>query len=346
MTAAEGISTGYRFTMESERDELRVPKFRGSEHEDFELWSLRLSSVLESKDLAGVVYDASEVPEDATAEEKAVYQRKLRKARAIIITSLGDKPLRVVQSVEHPKEMVQKLIERYAASTTANKIAVMTSLIHTRYDGVKDMGEYISEMESLFNKLAAMGSSVDSDMQVAILLVSLSSEESLSSTVSAIKTMDVDKATWEYVTGRLIEEVRSQKLAGSAEVMASSTKAAAIRQRKHISDLRCFKCNKKGHIARNCKSKKGSRNVEKDENSGVRAALVRKEACDAAFIVDSGCTQHITNDIQNFTTVCDIKPIRVHLADDRVVEAKKEGTVRINLFPRKKGKRETKLMLS
>lgn len=71
----------------------------------------------------------------------------------------------------------------------------MKSLINTRYDDNKDMGEYISEMESKFNKLVAMGSLIDSDMQAAILFVSLSSEESFSATVFAIKAMEYDKAT-------------------------------------------------------------------------------------------------------------------------------------------------------
>ena len=84
-------------------------------------------------------------------------------------------------------------------------------------------------MESLFNRLDAMGSPLGSGMQVAILLVSLSAEEWLSGTVSAIKTMDADKATWEYVSGRLLEEVRSQKLAENAEAKASSSTAAMAR---------------------------------------------------------------------------------------------------------------------
>lgn len=99
----------------------------------------------------------------------------------------------------------------------------------------------VSEMRSLFNKLAAMGSSLDSDIQVAILLVSLSSEKSFSGPVSAIKTMDA---------------VRSQKLAENADKKATSITAAAARKSKDCSSIRCFKCNKKGHIDRYCRSEK------------------------------------------------------------------------------------------
>lgn len=47
--------------------------------------------------------------------------------------------------------MLKKLNDRYAASKKANKIALMTSLIHPCYDYKKDLGEYLSEMESMFN---------------------------------------------------------------------------------------------------------------------------------------------------------------------------------------------------
>ncbi len=43
------------------------------------------------------------------------------------------------------------------------------------------MGEHLSEMESMVNRLAAMQAPVDACMQVAILLVSVLAEESLQS---------------------------------------------------------------------------------------------------------------------------------------------------------------------
>lgn len=85
--------------------------------------------------------------------------------------------------------MVQNLKELCDTSKTANRIAVMESLIHKQYDGNKNRIEYLSDMESMFNKPAAMASSIGTDMQVAILLVLPSSEENLSGTVSEIKTM-------------------------------------------------------------------------------------------------------------------------------------------------------------
>ena len=84
--------------------------------------------------------------------------------------------------------MMKKLDDRYSAATTANRIAVMTTLLNTKYDGTPDMGEYLSEMEGHFSMVDTMDLSVENCIQVPILLVSVSSVDSLSSTVSAIKT--------------------------------------------------------------------------------------------------------------------------------------------------------------
>lgn len=198
------------------------------------MWSLRLSAVLYSRDLSDVVFnidgDIERGTKSGSAGEKLRLNQKIRKAKAIVVMSLGYMPLRVVQSVSHPADMIKKLNDRNAASTTANKMAVMTSLINTRYDGSKDMGEYLSEMEIRLNKLEEMGSLVEEGMQMAIILVSVSSFNSLNSTVSAIKTMDPDKATWDYVWARLIEEMRSQKLINGMETVSIKTTVSFVRK--------------------------------------------------------------------------------------------------------------------
>lgn len=69
-----------------------------------------------------------------------------------------------------------------------------------------------------------------------MLIVSITSEASLYSTVAAIKTMDVSKDNWKYASGRFIEEVRSQTLALKAEGMAATVTSAAVRRGMENSD--------------------------------------------------------------------------------------------------------------
>lgn len=108
-------------------------------------------------------------------------------AKEVIVASLGNKPLWVIQNAKNPKEMSGNLITRYEASSTANRINLLTSLINTRFQARKDLFDYIAELESNFNRLAIMIMPVAEKMQVAILLVSLMNEESLKSTVAELK---------------------------------------------------------------------------------------------------------------------------------------------------------------
>ena len=74
--------------MESERQELRMPKFRGDPDKDFELWSLCLSAVLESKDLRGIVYEDRGPLSCQQGVALAFYESNVRKARAIFLLRL------------------------------------------------------------------------------------------------------------------------------------------------------------------------------------------------------------------------------------------------------------------
>lgn len=72
-------------------------------------------------------------------------------------------------------------------------------------------------------------------------------------TVSLINTMDESKATWEYLSGRLIEEVRSKNLSENAYGKTATVTSAVVRRGDYKSHISCYRCNKKGHIARYCK---------------------------------------------------------------------------------------------
>lgn len=50
------------------------------------------------------------------------------------------------------------------------------------------------------------------------------------------------------------------------------------------------------------------------------------------FILDSGTLQHISNDLRRFTSLESIEPISVHLAEDRILQAKRQGSVLVNLY--------------
>lgn len=150
-------------------------------------------TIIEGKGLDSVVVASKREPSKDDVEVFALHQERKRLAKSVIVTSFGDKPLRAVQSAGSPKEMWTKLKVRYAADTMGNKVGILLSLLNCHFKKDKDMGDYLTEFETKFNKLSRMQLPVAEKMQVAFLLVSLSNEKCLSRTIATLKAMETER---------------------------------------------------------------------------------------------------------------------------------------------------------
>lgn len=88
-----------------------------------------------------------------------------------MVTSLGDKLLRVVQPSHLPSEKGRKLIICFAGNTIGSKIGVFSYLLLSRYGSGKDSGGYLAKLGTKVNKIAAMELPMPEAMQVAIFLM-------------------------------------------------------------------------------------------------------------------------------------------------------------------------------
>ena len=74
---------------------------------------------------------------------------KSDKAFSYTIEPLGDIESRVVQNAQDPATLWSDLNDRYNSQTTSRKNAVLSSLLTKQYKSGSNMGDHISEMESL-----------------------------------------------------------------------------------------------------------------------------------------------------------------------------------------------------
>ncbi len=88
---------------------------------------------------------------------------------------LEDEPLRAIQSCSTLKKIWNRHYERYSGISVANQITVLTALRNTKCYRNTDIDDHIAEMETLINRLFRMNIRVKEMLQVAILLVSVSS---------------------------------------------------------------------------------------------------------------------------------------------------------------------------
>jgi hypothetical protein len=117
----------------SELGDLKTPKFNGTRGEDFQLWALRVEAIMSAKGVLdvvlpedtggegaqGAVADGGESDGEGGKAGRTDANTAMRKSKAvaIIVSSLGDRPLRAVVGVrDDPREMWRRLYVLYAGT--------------------------------------------------------------------------------------------------------------------------------------------------------------------------------------------------------------------------------------
>lgn len=111
-----------------------------------------------------------------------------QKASSIIISALGDAPLRVViEADEYPGKILKLLDTIYASNRTVSRISMKTQLFCMAYTR-KNMPTYIEQYSSLFSKLESMGkdAAIPKSHKAPMLFASISPRCELESTSAAL----------------------------------------------------------------------------------------------------------------------------------------------------------------
>ena len=218
---------------------LFLPKFDGSKTSDYRLWLCRLEAVLEDQDIAHVIQSRSEMASSTILD--AQFGVACKKAAAIIINGLADKPLRVVVSHrKNPAKMIEKLNERYASSSFSTRMSLMSELNNISYARNGDMSEYVDNYTSLLDRLETMDAKVPQPLAVIMFLSSMRGQ--FEATVAALRTMGDDELSWDDVTSRLIEEASSTVSRTRRDTALATVQARVV----------CNFCGRPGHEEDRC----------------------------------------------------------------------------------------------
>lgn len=180
---------------------------------------MRLRAACRVKGVWTVVQDELNEGTDSELAQRvdARTAAKREKASGIIISALGDAPLRVVIEVDdNPSRMLALLDARYALNRTVSRIAVQTQLFRMSYKG-QNMSEYIDQYTSLFAQLERMGkdAAIPESHKAPMLLASIDPDGPLESTAAALRTKEAHELTWEYVATTLIDEYNARSSVGA-----------------------------------------------------------------------------------------------------------------------------------
>lgn len=285
------------------------------------------------------------------------FDKRRNKASALIIVSLEDKPLKVVQKFsKYPQKMWERLEARYAAKKISNKLSILHEIFSKTYTAGDDLSDFIRDLETSFSKLENAGQTLTELLQVSVLLTSLKECEEFQATVAAIRTMEETNATWESVTTRLIDEYK-EKFEGQHKVSGASAAYAGRRQKRIVANAagrkhyyrnkyhetnrqrnnNSYRYNNGTQQYNNIRHPKSYKRQEKEYNPRLaiaKASLTKTTAINgtmkAEFIVDSVATHHMCYNKELFRSL-ESNNNQVSLGDESVLHSTLMGTIDIKL---------------
>lgn len=308
-------------------------------------WRFRMELMLMKEDLWSIVKESKPVSADITS----AWTRKDEKARAMIGLALEDGQLSHIMDAESAKEMWDRLKAYHERGSLSNKIHVLRKLCSLRLDESGSMSGHLVEASELVHRMARMGEPLKEHLVVAILLSSL--PESYNPLVTALEGRPEEDLKLEYVKGKLLDDWRRKCETRSWENVSEKVLKSTVQFRNQSSNVwTCHHCGLEGHLWRNCPASLEEKHADvKKRKDDMKAKAVpfldtrssgssrgvcfttttgSDEVNKGKWIIDTGCTQHMTGSLRNFT---DRTPWRekISLTDGRTVTAKSTGQGRI-----------------
>ncbi|URE40384.1 hypothetical protein MUK42_35170 [Musa troglodytarum] len=213
-----------------------------------------------------------------------------------------------------------RLENLFTKKTMGNRISLLRRLVNLKYKDGDSIVEHISLFQSLANKLVAMKMNIDHEMQGLLLLSSL--PESWETYMVTICNSTLEGTlTIDMVKDSLLNEDARRKEQGESSSGALVTEKQERRERSHSRnphgyrgrsksrrDIRCFHCNRPGHMKKECRFWKREQNEKKKnekETNTVAAEgdiiIVCDNICvsfvaqDSNWVIDSGASFHVTS---------------------------------------------------
>lgn len=317
-------------------DEVKIERLKDSE--SFLLWKFEINIYLKAQKLIEVIT----TKQDGSSTQITDFQTKDAKVQSLIINTIDRKLKGHILGCSNALEMYKKLCSIFEGCEERNKSSLLQEFFNFKLEN-RTLTQLISDIENLKFRLNQIGQNINEEMVMSKILTCL--PNNLNYFITAWESTPDDKKNLTNLTNRLLNE-ESRLNDNKREENQIAFKA--IRKEKVI---KCYKCNKTGHIKKDCKmcsickkynheekdckykAKQCSickKTNHKEENCFYKnksitkpeVALITTRDCERlTFIVDSGCTTHMTNDIKilsefqyNKSTVltANNEPLNVH----------------------------------
>ena len=348
--------------MESGSGMFKIEKLSES---NFHVWKQKVELILAFRELDDHISDSAPatLPNDPQLDS---WVKADAKARAVIGLTLSDEHLEHVRDCETAAAMWSAITDLFQRKTLLNKLACRRRFYSAKMAASEKAIAFISRVRQLAADCKAMGVEIDDkDIAMTVLCGLPDKYEHLIVAIDAVA--DDDTLTMDFVKSRLLQE--EQRILDREGASAPHDAALVNRQKPAAQDQHapvCDHCGKKGHKEPTCWQKyphlRPKRNSSKQSGLVAQSAATFgedegadqdqviclmaversdsiKRATQADWIIDSGATAHICNDMQMFLNLRQVDPFDISIGDKSSVRAVGRGSIELLLSVSGKTKR-------
>lgn len=217
--------------------------------ENYQLWKFQMDILLESTSLLEMVDGSKPKPEDRKAAPE--WLKKDARVKAFITNTVDPTVLIHLMVCKTSFEMYEALRKIFQRDTSRQKFTMLGKFYNFKWDNNKNTAVNIAELKNIVFILASLGEKVNDPMIVTKLISSL--PDSFKNFTMAWQSTPHDAQTLENLISRLAEMEDTEQTTTEAGV--------AFKTSQDTSRVKCFKCNKMGHYAKDCKRRPQSTNA-------------------------------------------------------------------------------------
>ena len=333
-----------------------ISKLQGGD--DYHAWKFSMRMFLLGRDLWEIVEGSETVNEHATELEQRKFKRRENHALANICLSIVPSLHIYVRSCKTAKEAWDNLERRFEEKSLTRKIEYRRKLYAVKFSDGMSMIEHVNELKTIAERLESLGDPVSEKDLVMILISSLS--DAYNNLITSLESVKEEELSWEYVRDRAISEYERRKHAdkdnhtddalyvGRGDKTFNQGRGRDqinVHHYQNKDEIECYYCKKPGHYKSDCPKleKKNAANfvkqiddlsiAEKEESyitPEFALHVVDNGRNESSWIVDSGCSKHMSNVVSDFVEYKKFcSPLDVLLADKSVSKAVGIGSVKV-----------------
>lgn len=327
--------------------------------DNYGIWKVRMKAFLVNKNLWSVIdpnavvtgtpeepreilgaASTDPVPSGQSDSSRADLTHKSQQALSLIILGLDDHQIIHVDGCLTGRDAWNKLQKLYEEPSTANKMRLYERFLTLKLEKNVVVRTHVEQFASIRSQLKSVGVSIDDGLYKLALLRSLSSKfdnlvVTLENQIDSINVEDLHARVYR-------EEVRQDTAENdSSQLLSAHVKPNYRFGNKHSRNVKCYYCNKTGHIKPNCwkwkqDQTRGKSGNSRQQNTTGHFLLASENIRDdnvkpmeSVWFVDSGASFHLCHNKILFKNVLRQlnHPKIIKLGDGSQITADYEGDI-------------------